>query len=436
MKKTIVIIGGGFCGTLTAYHLLENINKSTQIILVNQNDSIYKGIAYSPYSEKFLLNVIVSKMSAFQNKPNDFLDFVRRKNEYKDIPQELVANAFVSRKLYGEYLSEIGITLCLKNKINLTHVKKTAVNVVRENEHYTVVLHDNEKISADFVVLATGNALPKNPKFYEKKLTENDGYFQNPWSELSIKPTQSNLPIVILGNGLTMVDTIVGLQSEKNMNPIISISPNGYNILSHRHTGLTYTKLIEEIKTPISLHDLFHLTMKHIKQLRKIGASAEPVIDSIRQITPALWLQFSDKDKLLFYSRLRHLWGVARHRIPLQIADRINRMRIEQQLIVKSGHSISIGKKDDHLEVSYYDKKSKRNVKLECSRIINCTGPDTSFSENNMLLKKMQSDGTIKSDFLNLGLKADPLTMESVAVPELRQQTANVAKTILERLEE
>ena len=90
---------------------------------------------------------------------------------------------------------------------------------------------------------------------------------------------------LIIGNGLTMVDTVLGLFEHGFKGVTHSISPNGFNILPHRHTGFKYSLLTDELPLKFTLKDLVSLVNKHVKAVREYGITAEPVIDSLRPYT-------------------------------------------------------------------------------------------------------------------------------------------------------
>ena len=149
-----------------------------------------------------------------------------------------------------------------------------------------------------------------------------------------------------------MVDTILGLQDHKFKGEIYSISPNGFNILPHRHTGLTYQAHLEEIHDKMSLKELTSVIHKHVKIVRQFGVSAEPIIDALRPHTQRIWRNLTVVEKQFFMSRLRHLFGVARHRIPLHIYDKIQKLRIDGLLHIQSGKIIDITKELETLELT------------------------------------------------------------------------------------
>src|SRR5690606_37876515 len=116
-------------------------------------------------------------------------------------------------------------------------------------------LENGTCLKTDFCVIASGNHLPGNPRIKSSFFAESRHYFQNPWDVRSVSDITSNEPVLIIGNGLTMVDTVMGLLENGFHGGLISISPNGLNILPHRHNGLVYSKLLEDVSTQTSLFD-------------------------------------------------------------------------------------------------------------------------------------------------------------------------------------
>lgn len=55
----ITIIGGGFCGMMTAVHLMKKSMRPLKLVIVNEGYEFGKGLAYSPHTRAYLLNVRV-----------------------------------------------------------------------------------------------------------------------------------------------------------------------------------------------------------------------------------------------------------------------------------------------------------------------------------------------------------------------------------------
>jgi uncharacterized NAD(P)/FAD-binding protein YdhS len=458
MKK-IGIIGGGFTGTMTAVQIIEKSVEPVELIIVNKGASFNKGIAYEPYSKRQLLNVVTAKMSAFPDRPDHFLDWVMTQSDFIGKDKTLIANSFLPRSFYGIYLSfiwEKALNTALSKKFNIRVINQFVTDLDYFENKVVVHCENGEIEEVEHCIVATGNNIPGNPTIKNSTFFNSQNYYRNPWDAESVKNLYNNIPILIIGNGLTMVDSVVGLLENGFKGKIYSISPNGFNILPHRHSGIKYSKLTEELDENASLYELVCLVNKHIKSVREFGLSAEPVIDSLRPHTQRIWRNLSEKEKQTFMSRLRHLWGVARHRIPLHIHDKIQQLRIDGRLQIKSGKITDIFETDSVISVEYLDKKESCIKKIEVSRVINCTGPETDLTKlENDFLKNCLLKGIITQDKLRLGIRTNVETFEvtnsnnkpqqrlytlgsnlkgelweSTAVNELRKQAENLAEIL------
>ena len=459
--RNIGILGGGFSGTMTAVNIIQQATESVSITIINEKETFNKGYTYNTYSKKHILNVITEKMSAYPDKPNDFLDWVLNQEAFKKYDRTLIANSFLPRYLYGEYIVEIwnNALVTAKNKnIDVKVIDSSVTDLDINENQISVTLSNNEKCIFDYCVISSGNQVPRNPAIANMDFYNSKNYYQNPWTIDSVTDVKGEKAVLILGNGLTMVDTVFGLIEHGFNGQIYSISPNGFNILPHRHNGLKYTKLTEELRDDMTLYDLVKLVHKHIKMVREHGVTAEPVIDSIRPHTQNIWKRLSDAERRLFMARFRHLWGVARHRFPMHSHDRIQQLRIDNKLIIKPGKLLNfIETADKQIKVEFYDKKSRSIQHIEVARIINCTGPESDLSNlDKHFLKNCLQKGILIQDNLKLGIKADTDTYqvldaklqkhpnlytlggnlkgelwESVAINELRAQADKVAKQLI-----
>ncbi len=459
MKK-IGIIGAGFSGTMTAVHLIRNTSELIEIILINDKRTLCKGIAFEPYSKQHLLNVTTSKMSAFADDKDHFLNWTMKHEYYSNKDRNIIADSFLPRYLYGQYIEQVWHEVTSSEqagKVKITYIDGQVTDLDASDQDACMHISDGQVIRVDACIITSGNNAPGNPKILNESFYNSPNYFQNPWAKDSVSNTEANKPILIVGNGLTMVDTVLGLRENGFDNEIYSISPNGFNILPHRHNGFVYTKLIDELKDDASFLDIVKLFNKHIKLIREFGLSAEPVVDSLRPHTQKIWQRLTPREKKIFITRFRNLWGVARHRIPLHIYDKLQKQRIDDKLNIRAGKLLDITEKNGIVEVEYFNKKAQRKEYLEVSRVINCTGPETDLERiEGSFLNKAMKKGIVTQDEFKLGINADSNTYhvldkygdqirslftigsslrgmlwESTAVNELRQQADKLAKVIL-----
>ncbi|MFA7687623.1 MAG: FAD/NAD(P)-binding protein [Moheibacter sp.] len=461
--KKMAIIGGGFTGIMTITHLVENIDSPIEILLFDKIKAI-RGIAYNPYSEKHLLNVAAGKMSAYPTQPDDFVNWVMEQKGYEAQDKTFIQTAFLTRSLYGRYLENIWKQTQQKAKLKnilISMVDSYVTDLDVTDNGISLTTENNREFHSDYCVIATGNHIPRNPPIENSDFYRSRNYFQNPWRPESVKEVDQEFPVLIIGNGLTMVDTVFGLLENEFEGNIFSISPNGFNILPHQSTHLTYSGLTEELTENPTLREILSLVKRHIKILCDKGISAIPVIDSLRPLTPKIWEALTEKEKHVFMRRLRHLWGVARHRLPMESYDKIQSLRKEKLHII-SGKIINFTESEGYVVVEYFDKKESRLDTLKVSRVINCTGPESDLLRlNQSFLKKCLEKEILYQDKLKLGIRTDTETFqiirpngnphsnlftlgtnlkgelwESTAVPELRVQTQKLAETIYKLMQD
>ena len=148
--------------------------------------------------------------------------------------------------------------------------------------------------------------------------------------------------------------------------------------------------------------------------------------------------------------------GRFRHRISGQIADRIQAALDSGQLEVIAGRVKSAEMQNDELQVTVKARGRQQNQTLNVQRLINCTGPQTDYTRiASPLIQNLVSQKIIIPDELRLGLQALPdgrliqengkpscalftigtalrgALWESTAVPEISEQAAHLAQTVL-----
>ncbi len=458
-KSTVSIIGGGFCGIMTLVHLINKSKSPIKIILFNAGYPLAKGIAFNTYTEEHVLNVACSNMSAFANDPNHFLNWCTTKENSK-VDSENLSASYLPRNLYGEYLNDI-FKSSLENcppHIEVEIITEEAVSVRKEDNHYKVFSNTGKEIRAEKIVIATGNQPPSPPSLKESTFLESPLYFGNPWNEAATNDIHSEKPILIIGTGLTMVDVVIGLENKNFQGKIYALSPNGFEILSHKKHH-PQREILDELSPPYELKNLFKLFYKHVRTARRKGVSGEAVVDAVRSKTQDIWQNLTLKDKKSFMAHLRHLWGVARHRLPEDVHKRIQELISAEKLEILAGRIIEMNSDNTFAQIKIKQRSSNNELTLEVQRVINCTGPQTDITKYRSKLfqnlitqglirademnlgidateegKIIESDGTISESLFTLGSLLKGKLWESTAVPELRVQAERLATIILEKL--
>ncbi|WCT12966.1 FAD/NAD(P)-binding protein [Mucilaginibacter jinjuensis] len=461
--RTIAIVGGGFAGTMTAVHLMQQADFPLNIILINNRFPLIKGIAYAtPYTEH-LLNVPVSSISAFSQHTDHFFNWLQQHNDFKDVPAETLKNSFAPRKVYAEYLNTVWTTT-LENKserVIFQLVEDEVINVISNNKGFDIELKNAASIKADYVVLATGNAIPKNIPIADNSFYDSKLYFKNPWDDTCMQDLKSERDILIIGNSLTMIDAVISLQSKGFSKKIYTMSPHGFAIMPDATVPPYDVDILSEISRPYRLYDLVKVINKHIKRCEREGISKVAVVNSIRYQLQNIWFDFTLEDKRYFLKRVSSIWNAWRHRTPAGMYERISKLINSGKLTPITGRLLSLIEKDGYVEATIKDKKASKEITLDVERVINCTGSQIDVNLPGSLLNTLYIKGLIDADPLKISLNADAVTnrvidrsgnispnmytlgnnmkgilWETTGVPEIRAQAENVAVKLLAQIKE
>jgi hypothetical protein len=166
-QNKVIIIGAGFCGTVTTLNLVKRaINQDIDITLIHDGSPFGKGVAYNPNSNKALLNVPCEKMSCFHDEPNHFLDWTCKQDGFETYTPEFVAKLFLPRALYGKYLLETWNEYIsnLPKAITINLIEELAVDISSCENGYAVTLKSG-------VIVNSANTLSKTERQIEGYLS-------------------------------------------------------------------------------------------------------------------------------------------------------------------------------------------------------------------------------------------------------------------------
>jgi uncharacterized NAD(P)/FAD-binding protein YdhS len=434
-EADIIIIGAGFSGGLILANLIQKLNKPTKIIIADDSKYSFKGTAYSTNKMEHLLNVRAKGMGAFKDDITHFHDWLTKRG-YKYNEDD-----FVPRKIYGEYLEfikQISFEEAGAKDIEIKFIESSAVKAETKNNKNIIHFENGSVASAKFLVLATGNQIGQNkgaaqarPWQFDYSVLDGDG---------------TNKPIVIIGTGLTAVDTILSIARSNFPGKIFCISRNALFPKSHTKPG-------EDKKfdmSPYANKLIGSSPSKIFRQLIEISEKEknylwQSIMDSLRPYTQSIWKGFSTSQQKLVLGKYLTVWNIHRHRMAPEIHDEIfshiNSGKLKLIAAECKGYENNI--------VTYKDRAGEH--KIEALYIFDCRGP--SYRKlpdifNSLISEVTPSDNGygVKCDenfFINKN-KATPIfaignplvgeLFETTAVPELRVEADSIAKTITNML--
>jgi uncharacterized NAD(P)/FAD-binding protein YdhS len=447
----IAVIGAGFSGTMTALHLLKR-GESAGLLLCERGQSFARGLAYSTDRADHLLNVRATNMSAFPDQPGHFTTWLEnvlasQAADLKQHIQETAAGTFVSRDLYGRYLSNLlDSTIESGTSQKLTLVREEVVDLEQVPEGYRLVLANGANHTVAGAVLAIGNLVPNQGN--------RGSYIANPWNVPLAEDLAPDQPVVIIGTGLTMIDLALHLRSTGFRGPVIAISRRGLNSQAHVPTTSWPTPEFTDLERSSTL-TLARRVRREIAQAAQHGIVWQSVIDSLRPVTSALWQGMPATEQARFLRHLKPWWDVHRHRAAPPIAQAVSSLMKSGWLQVRGGRIIAVETGDEgQVLVRYRSRGRPETVEIRAQRVIDATGTLGIDAAQDPLLMRMRERGLVRPDRHGLGLdvtddlrliakdgRVSPrlwalgpivrgVLLECTAVPDIRRQAAELAEHI------
>jgi uncharacterized NAD(P)/FAD-binding protein YdhS len=440
-STTIAIIGGGVSGTLTALHLVRQ-GTPARVILIDRRPGFGLGLAYSTPSLRHLLNVPAGKISALPDQPDHFLNWLRENHD-----PAATEKTFAPRAVFGRYIqSLLASTRPVEQEI------ATVVDVRLYDSGAVLTLDNGCELRADLVVLATGNFDPAPLPGITKAASDLGFYHHNAWAAETYEGLHPDAPVVLIGTGLTGVDVVLRLRELGHRGRIIAVSRHG--IFPNRHDD--YPSL-HSAAIPLDTSATCVAYLDALRAAIRGGAEWRAAFDSLRETTNELWLRLPLEEKKRFRRHLQRKWDVARHRMAPPIADVIASELRNGTLDIREGHLMAIDASPAGARITV--RAHDESKSFYADRVINCTGPSMNYRRvsstllQNLFRRGLVTSGDLGTGFhcsqdgavidagghaseiiFNLGPGRLGDLLESIAVPEIRQQAVELASTLADRI--
>lgn len=430
---------------LVAAHLLRNGNPFVFVTIIEQRAELGAGIAYSTKAPDHLLNVRAANMSAFSDEPEHFYRWLMTHVPWSG-DAEPAASLFAPRRVYREYLE--GLLAPKFSEGRLRVVKAKAVTISKAPAEATVALEDGSSISADRVVLATGNEGPRLPYAPWRY----DG-----WTSCPVPDLPAGAPVAIIGTGLTMVDWVLTLLHSGHRGPIIAVSPRG--LMPHAHRTIS-PAVLDAARLPVGapLSRATRWLREWISDLERGGGDWRSAIDALRPYTQRLWRALPIEEKRRFLRHARPWWDQHRHRIAPSAAEKLEAARRSGQFRIVAGRVQTFEDCENGVKIVVAVRGTRERARIIVRAVFECRGRTNEVrGTENPLLRSLLTSGQARSDALHLGLEVSPecavidregvvsewlhaigpvtsgVFWEVTAVPDIRIQAENLAHQFLGR---
>ncbi|WP_309649008.1 FAD/NAD(P)-binding protein [Nocardioides sp.] len=436
----VAVIGGGASGVLTAINLLTTPGGEQVAVTIHEASGIIgRGAAYGTCDPRHLLNVRARHMSAWPDVPSDLLEWAARTG------RDLDPQGFLPRRDFAAYLQD---TLASVADHRLT-VRAGRVDDVVPNEGGGFEVHAAGTVSmADSVVLAYGNPEPRALVVDGDVLPPASWHVANPWELASLHLLPGDSTAVVVGTGLTAIDTAITFLEEHPARRVVMVSRHGF--LPETHVGQQSTAWVSPTITgPLDADGLADFFAEQVAAAEAQGVDWRAVVDGLRPQTQAVWQLLDLDERRRFLAKHARHWEVRRHRMAPEVAARLEGYQVEGRLAVLAGGIHRVVDRGERCEVHL----GQGHAPVVADALVNCTGPSTDISRSgDPLLLALRERGLASPDPLCLGLSTttdgvllDPhgqpvpgmyavgpprkgVLWESTAIPEIRTQAAEVAR--------
>ncbi|MDQ6523273.1 FAD/NAD(P)-binding protein [Nocardioides sp. LHD-245] len=445
-RTRVAVIGGGASGVLTAINLLVRADDPGLEVVIHEASGIVgRGVAYGTNDQRHLLNVRARHMSAFPDAPSDLLDWALRTGRSSD-PQ-----GFLPRADYAIYLQD-RLADVADDRLRIRAGR--VLDVVPAGAGFEIVT-ERSTSRADAVVLCHGNQPPRPLATADgAALPDAPWHVGNPWELARLRTLPAAARVVVVGTGLTGIDTAITLLEDGLARHVTLLSRNG--LLPKPHVGQAHTAWVTKVPDEAVTADAIAAAIsEECRAAAERGVGWRAVVDGLRPLTQELWRRLAVAERRRFLDVHARDWEVRRHRMAPEVALRLQSYRYDDRLAVHAGSLHAVADLGERRRVTIASGQQP----IEADAVVNCTGPLADVRQSaDPLLRALVARGTVAPDPLALGIDATVegavrgsdgrvveglfvvgpprkgTLWESTAIPEIRGQAAQVAGAVVERV--
>lgn len=453
----IAVIGAGASGTLVATQLMRHARRPLHLLLIERRPLIGRGVAYGTTNLHHLLNTPANRMSAYQDKPDHFVDWLKQHYDLLTEREAITAFSFAPRYLYGAYLQAVLEEVSTLSKlITFERVRDDVYKLFPSDNGVALHLKSGQEVYAHQVILALGNFPAGNPPTSTPEFYHSSRYRSNPWSPKAFANLAKDTPVLLLGSGLTMVDVAIALRTEGHFGPIVAVSRRG--LLPQPHSLVPLPPIcLSSQPSFMTARALMQWVRDEISQTMRKGTDWHSVIDALIPSIQSLWQRLPIEEKRRFLRHVRPYWEALRYRIAPATAMAFDQMRTDGQVQAYAGRVRCYNEGKDDVAVTLTLRYTRKEQVIRAGLVINCTGLNSDIrSYDSPLIASLLEQGFIRPGLLGIGIDTTikgalvsaeghssswlwtlgslrkGQLWETTAISEIRQQAEQLARDMLQ----
>jgi uncharacterized NAD(P)/FAD-binding protein YdhS len=435
----ITLVGGGFSAASFAVQLARASAVPLAFTVLEPRPRAGPGLAYAAEDPDHRLNGTLETHGLDPGKPEELAQWCDRHRILERDPEALAPNGrtYLRRSDFGAYLSEAAPAAVAAAGSTWHHAQDLATGLRDDRAGLEVLTRAGSAFHSDRVVIATGNGGARLPSPLQS-LALHPAVIADPLNVASVAAIAPAARVLVVGSGLTALDTLSTLVRRGHRGPITAISRRGLRPWPQRPPGAAESGLgavlariegevpafVREAGPAPTVRALTRVLRQRIEADGRAGEGWYRAFDDLRDVVWQVWPTLAPAQKVRFLRWLRPWYDVHRFRAPPQneamvaAAEERGLVHFETAQLIRAeaandGVRITCRSRDGASPVSTYDV------------IVNCTGLDPSFgARDNPFLAALLAQGVIRIDDCGIGFAVDaqcrPIGASGAIDPRLR----------------
>ena len=361
MSSDICIIGSGFSAAAMLLHLDDKGVDCGSVTVIGHGE-LGAGQAFGCVNDDFRLNVRAELMRVW---PDRRLDFARWARQHITDDPEAASNAgdFYRRRDFAAYMAKQLETRA--GTRSASRIEAEAVALTPDGDRWRITLDTGVSVSAAHVILATGNPSPDWP--FRGMVEDAPTLISGPWRGDWVDRVAGDERLVVIGSGLTALDTLHTLYRRGHKGAITLVAPDG--VLPPVQTDWQGA---DALAWPDNMRasDFFGFMRRHIGAGDWRETEWQRRFESLRVHICTAWQRLSAPDKARLMRRVGWLWSLARFRAGPQAHSSAQALLASGQLTILRDlvNGVSAGADSCH------DIHLASDNVIEADFVVNCSG--------------------------------------------------------------
>jgi uncharacterized NAD(P)/FAD-binding protein YdhS len=409
IPRSIVIVGGGFAGTVTAIKLLDGATAPLAITIVERQEELGRGVAYSTTDPAHLLNGPARIFGLHPDRPDHLVDWLRRHGAENGwtLPDDL-AESSAPRSLYGSYIQS-ELDRARRDAIGRTtfrHVRGSATRIRRSGGQTHVAVSGGETIAADAVILALG-VFQSEIRAAEAAAAAHPRFVRDPWDMVAVDRLADAGEILLIGSSLSMVDVVASLERRGYTGHYRVVSRRG-QFIEGRRTTEVWPEFLKPGAFPKTAKALLSAVKAERRAIAAAGEDWQRLPLAIRPHVLALWQGADAAEQRRFARHLRAFWDVALHRAAPPSAATLDRVIKDGRLTHGAGRVTGLRAAGTGIEATIRWRRDGREETQHFDGVVDCRGHQQHdwTQINDPLVHHLLADGVVRPHPTGFGIDA------------------------------